>query len=208
MEIQKHLSLEMIINNCLKKFQFPTTWDSDEFYKILHHFQDYGIENKELKTPHKGLFITAKLEDEPYLIHHLLTYIISDLYNQLEEEDFYNRVGRSQQTLPFSLSACDVALDLHQNQKAHDIINMYSTKKILCITDFGKENIVKLPYHQKFDIIHELLRRRHQDFRNFKSKNVLYVINNCTKEELDERYPSETFYYLKSLTEEIFLTDL
>jgi hypothetical protein len=208
MNNQAHQSLDMIINNSLKKIQFPTTWNSDEFNKILYHFQTYGIKNRQLKTPEKGLFIVAKLEDEPYLIHHLLTYIISEMYNKLEEEDYYNRVGKNEQTLPFSLSACDVALELHQNQKALDIVNQYSAKKILCITDFGKENIVKLPYHQKFDLVHELLRKRHQDFRNFKSKNVLYIINNCTKEELKQRYTPDTFYYIKSLTEMVVLTDI
>lgn len=209
MDIQKHRSSEVIINNCLKHFQFPATWNSDEFNKILRHFHEYHIENKVLKTPQKGLFIVAKLEDEPYLIHHLLKYIISEMYKQWEKDNYYYRVNQNEQTSPFSLSACDAVLELHQNQKALDMVNRYSAKKILCITDFGKEEIVRLSCHQKFDLVHEILRRRHQDFRTPHYSNVLYVINTCTREKLKHRFQSDdTFYYLRSLTEEIFLSDL
>ncbi|MCF8414636.1 MAG: hypothetical protein K9G40_00225 [Crocinitomicaceae bacterium] len=199
---------ELAMANFLNKIQVPASWNTEAWNEIITHFQQYSIENKELITPKKGLFIVAKLEDEAILFTHLIMFYLAELYKQLEENSSYDKVPKEYQIRPYTFSSTELFFELIHSRKIDEIFQKISAQRILCITDFGEEGIAKLEYHNKIDFIPELIKKRHRNLRYRNANSPLYIINKCSKELLKKRYSEETFFYLKALTDEIFLSDV
>lgn len=188
-------------------FSISDNWNDSAIEKITRYFLSYEIIDRTLVLPKKGLFICSGHENEAFIINHLLNEYIKRLYKLVENDSYYSRVLSHGQTNLKTISTREIAIESLQS-KPYDILKSYSDIQILSLTDFGKESIVTFPNYNKIDVIPEILNMRYQK-KFLNSKTVTNIFTNCSPKKLQERYKDrlDVFYHLKSLTDEILLSN-